>query len=140
MEITLRPVTLELLKGEEEVVVERPNRKFQALARASQGRRLSIAWDYGKQQPVCDYKDCGKRLLSIRKTNQINLQLGSRVKAFGSFSQFEVLARLAADLGKQAGGWNKGKTPRGQNGGAAAPSQRAQILSTRAASLVEAKP
>jgi hypothetical protein len=71
---------------------------------------------------------------------KINLQLGKGVRAFASFAQFEALARLSVELGKQAGGWNKRNAPRGQNGGAAAPDQRAQILSTRAASTVEAQP
>jgi hypothetical protein len=46
---------------------------------------------------------------------KIALQLGSRIKAFASFRQFEMLARLVSDLGKQAGGWNKQLHPKGQN-------------------------
>jgi hypothetical protein len=72
---------------------------------------------------------------------KIRLQLGSRVRAFGSFAQFEMLARLAADLGKQTGGWHRQQHPKVQNAGAiSAPSQRDQILSTRTASMIEAKP
>ena len=80
------------------------------------------------------------RLVWLIDDLKINLQLGSRIKAFASFAQFEVLARLASELGKQAGGWNKRNAPRGQNGGAAAHDQRAQILSTHAASPLEAQP
>jgi hypothetical protein len=70
---------------------------------------------------------------------RIRLQLASRVRAFGSFREFEMLARLASDLGKQAGGWHRQQHPKGQNAGArTAPQQRAQILSTRAASIGEA--
>ena len=70
---------------------------------------------------------------------KIDLQLGSRVRAFASFSQFEMLSRLACDLGKQTGGWHKRKTPEQcQNGSADARGQRAQILSTPAASTCEA--
>ena len=70
------------------------------------------------------------------------LQIGSKLKAFASFAQFEMLSRLAHDLGKQAGGWKKQQQhPKGQNASAGtAPSQRAKILSTRAASQVEAHP
>jgi len=70
---------------------------------------------------------------------KLTLQLGSRIKAFASFAQFEMLARLAADLGKQTGGWYKQKHLKGQNADAVTASpQRAQILSTRAASNLEA--
>lgn len=34
---------------------------------------------------------------------KLNLQLGQRIQAFSSFAQFEHLARLVRDLGKQAG-------------------------------------
>jgi len=70
---------------------------------------------------------------------KLNLQLGSRVKAFASFAQFEMLARLVADLGKQTGGWHKQNHPKGQNAGVHRTSpQSAQILSTPAASMCEA--
>ena len=65
------------------------------------------------------------------------LQLGSRIKVFASFAQFEMLSRLACDLGKQVGGWHK-QHPKGQDGSADARDQRAQILSTPAASIAEA--
>ncbi len=62
------------------------------------------------------------------------LQLGSQIRAFASFKQFELLAKLAHDLGRQAGGWLKQQTPTGQNAASSATPQRAQILSTCAAS------
>ncbi len=36
---------------------------------------------------------------------KISLQLGMRIKAFSSFHQFEQLALLTGELGKQSGGW-----------------------------------
>jgi hypothetical protein len=67
------------------------------------------------------------------------LQLGSALKIFASFAQFEMLARLIADLGKQAGGWKRQVHPKGQNAGAeSAPQQRAKTLSASAASIAEA--
>jgi hypothetical protein len=69
---------------------------------------------------------------------KILLQLGVRLRAFASFRQFEMLARLASDIGKQAGGWKR-QHPTTQNAQAgSAPAQRGQILSTPAASLYEA--
>jgi hypothetical protein len=68
------------------------------------------------------------------------LQLGSALKVFASFAQFEMLARLLSDLGKQAGGWHRQHHPKGQNAGAvSAPPQRAQTLSAPAASQAEAQ-
>jgi len=65
------------------------------------------------------------------------LQLGVGLRAFASFRQFEMLARLASELGKQAGGWKRQHLTT-QNGRAVAPAQRGQILSTSAASIVGA--
>jgi hypothetical protein len=67
---------------------------------------------------------------------KLSLQLGKQVQAFKSFRQFEVIARLAAELGRQCGGWRKQQS-KGQNARPAAePSsaQRPQILSSRDAS------
>jgi hypothetical protein len=66
---------------------------------------------------------------------KFGLQLGKEIKAFISFAQFENLARLAADLVKQVGGWFKQQHPKGQNGVTVNSSrQRPTTLSTRAAS------
>jgi hypothetical protein len=71
---------------------------------------------------------------------KVGLQLGKDIQCFASFAQFEMLARLAADLGRQCGGWRKQRRRNGQNAAEpSAPSQRAEILSSRAAS-VEARP
>ena len=64
---------------------------------------------------------------------KISMQLGKAVKAFGSFAEFEALAKLVSELGQQSGGWLKRLQSKGQNAAAREPSQSAQILSTRAA-------
>ena len=49
---------------------------------------------------------------------KVLLQLGSQLKAFTSFGQFEQLARQAHDLGRQVGGWSKSEShPKTQNCG-----------------------
>lgn len=71
---------------------------------------------------------------------KLSMQLGKQIEAFISFNQFEALARLASDLGRQCGGWRKQQHLKGQNGTEPrAPSQSATILSSRTASL-EAHP
>ena len=67
---------------------------------------------------------------------RIIMQLGSRLHAFRSFRQFEMLIRLAESLGKQAGGWKREqqKHLKGQNPTREAAPERAQILSDRVAS------
>ena len=68
---------------------------------------------------------------------KLSLQLGSELRAFQSFGQFEALIREAEELGRQAGGWKRQQLqhPNGQNAASSAKPQRAQILSTRAASV-----
>jgi hypothetical protein len=66
---------------------------------------------------------------------KLDLQMGSQLRAFRNFAQFEQLIRQAETLGRQAGGWKREQQhPKGQNPAAAAPPERAQTLSTRAAS------
>ncbi len=65
---------------------------------------------------------------------KLRMQLAQQVKAFASFAQFEMLARLAGDLGRQCGGWQKRRKDKGQNASASVPAQRPSILSSRAAS------
>jgi hypothetical protein len=71
---------------------------------------------------------------------RITMQLGSRLQAFRSFSQFEQLARTLSELGRQVGGWRKQQFPKGQNDQRSSAGQRAQTLSTRNASTYEANP
>jgi hypothetical protein len=72
---------------------------------------------------------------------KLQLQLGQQIHAFASFGQFELLAKTAADLGKQCGGWQKRRNPKRQNAqeAQAPPAQSPQILSSHVASS-EANP
>ena len=70
---------------------------------------------------------------------KLTMQLGCGIRAFASFAQFEMLSRLARELGRQVGGWKKNH-PQGQNAERVAARQRPKTLSTRAASMCEAKP
>jgi hypothetical protein len=77
-----------------------------------------------------------KQLTQAVDDLQLTIDIGCQLRAFRSFGQFEDLARLAKDLGKQCGGWHrhqKEQHPQGQNAPAGSPSQRAKTLSTRAA-------
>jgi hypothetical protein len=66
---------------------------------------------------------------------KLTLQLAQQVKAFVSFEQFELLARTAAELGRQCGGWLKRQRENGQNDSTSkASGQRAEKLSSRDAS------
>jgi hypothetical protein len=68
---------------------------------------------------------------------RITLQLGKDLRAFRSFAQFEALIRQAEALGRQVGGWLRAQQqshPTGQNPARHARPERAQTLSTRAAS------
>jgi hypothetical protein len=65
---------------------------------------------------------------------KLSLQLGKQIEAFASFAQFDMLARLCSDLGKQCGGWRKQQHRDSQNAaGQRSQSQRAEILSSRTA-------
>jgi hypothetical protein len=66
---------------------------------------------------------------------KISLQLGSQIRAFASFAQFEALARVAHQLGRQAGGWRKQQSSQDQNAAPRSAPQRVKKLSTRNASL-----
>jgi len=83
-----------------------------------------------------DHKRRGEwisRLVFAIDDLKLSLQIAKRVQAFKSFAQFEALARLTSNLGRQCGGWQK-QHQKGQNQQAALPDGRAQILSARDAS------
>lgn len=64
-----------------------------------------------------------------------HLQAAKLLQAFRSFRQFEMLIRLAEELGAQAGGWRRRLIhPHAQNARADGVAQRGQKLSTRVAS------
>lgn len=68
------------------------------------------------------------------------MQLGKDVEAFGSFGEFEALARLVHDLGRQGGGWLKALHGRGQNGQAARPPDQRAIDTEFSSRLAKATP
>ena len=59
---------------------------------------------------------------------KLTLQLAKELQAFRSFSQFEGLARLVSDLGRQCGGWQRQRR-QGQDGRTSSSAQRSQRLS-----------
>jgi hypothetical protein len=66
---------------------------------------------------------------------KLQLQLGQQIHAFASFNQFEFLAKAAADIGRQCGGWQRKRNSKRQNVQQDAPlAQRPQILSSHGAS------
>lgn len=64
---------------------------------------------------------------------KLTVQLAKDVAAFASFDEFEAIARLVDDVGRQSGGWLKRLHSTSQNAQASSPGQRAPILSSRAA-------
>jgi hypothetical protein len=77
-----------------------------------------------------------KRLVWAIDEIKQSLQLAKLLKALRSFNQFEALIRVAEDLGRQAGGWKRQQEqhPKSQNPARTNAPERAQILSTAAAS------
>lgn len=65
---------------------------------------------------------------------KLSLQISQQVRAFKSFDQFAAIARLAAEVGKQCGGWRKQIHSNGQNARADSLAQRPKSLSSQAAS------
>jgi len=64
-----------------------------------------------------------------------HLQAAKLFQAFRSFRQFEMLIRLAEELGAQAGGWRRRlANPQAQNAQANGVAQRGKKLSTHGAS------
>jgi hypothetical protein len=62
------------------------------------------------------------------------LQVAKLLHAFSGFRQFEMLARLAEELGAQAGGWRRRLvSPNAQSAQANGVAQRGKKLSTRTA-------
>ncbi|MFL1404226.1 four helix bundle protein [Marinobacter sp. M1N3S26] len=65
---------------------------------------------------------------------KLSLQLGSQLRAFKNFRQFESLIRAAEEVGRCAGGWKRQMHHKSQNPTNQVSPERAQILSGRAAS------
>lgn len=70
---------------------------------------------------------------------KLRLQIARNINACSSARQWEMIVRLAAQLGRQCGGWQREHRRMEQNASAPqASAQRLPILSTRAASSNEA--
>lgn len=69
---------------------------------------------------------------------KISLQLGSQLRVFKSFAQFEQIIRQAAEVGACAGGWKRNHQ-KSQNSDLSQGQKRAQILSGRSASVEQAR-
>lgn len=95
---------------------------------ATVARLAHRAWRDHKRRP-----DWISRLNFAIDDLKLSLQVAKRIQAFRNFAQFEAIIRLVSDLGRQCGGWQR-KHPKSQNDQAGTPGQRAQILSTHAAS------
>lgn len=85
------------------------------------------------------WRQRGRQLQIVRELStaidnlKLTLQLGQMVDAFRSFREFEALARIVNDLGRQCGGWLKALHSMGQNQPGKSPAERAPILSSQAA-------
>lgn len=64
---------------------------------------------------------------------KLSVQLAKDVDAYASFAEFEAIARLVDEVGRQSGGWFKSLQPASQNAQTVTSGQRAPILSSRAA-------
>lgn len=83
-----------------------------------------------------DHEHRGERLEALTAAVddlKLTLQVAKRVEAFKSFRQFEALARVVSNLGRQCGGWQR-KHLKGQNRTTPPSAGRAQTLSARGAS------
>lgn len=84
------------------------------------------------------WHDRQRQLLRVRELSEaiddlkLELMLSDAVKAFRSGAEFEAVAWLVNDLGRQVGGWLKALHSKGQNARAESPVQRVQTLSSRA--------
>lgn len=70
---------------------------------------------------------------------KLTTQLGSHIRAFKSFRQFELIIRAAEEIGRCAGGWRREIHLKSQDSSRNVSMERAQILSGRAASTEGAK-
>lgn len=127
-------LAMRVLACVEEAVTRFPRRHRYTLGSDLRNRAMAVA-----RAAHMAWRDQGGRHQRVRDLAaaiddlKLTLQLGKEVNAFVSFGQFEAVARLVNDLGRQCGGWLKQMRSQGQNV-TDSPSQRARILSSRAAS------
>jgi hypothetical protein len=134
----IQKLAMQLSAAIEEAAVAFPRRHRYGLGEELRGnlrqvlRLCNRAWRDRKRQ-----MHWTEQLVWAIDEAKLSLQLAQQVKAFRSFREFEKLIRMAEDLGRQAGAWKRAQQqhPKGQNPQAAQPpAERAQTLSTRAAS------
>jgi hypothetical protein len=99
-------------------------------------KQAMTAWGYANKA----WRDRARQTVWVEKLKwavddlKQYLQTAKLLHAFGSFRQFEAIARLAEQLGAQAGGWHRQlHLPKAQNAPADGIAQRGQKLSTRTA-------
>jgi len=133
----------EIVKAAERILVEveKAVRAFPRYHKYAHGARLRDQAMAVAQAAHRAWRDRAHQVVAIERLSdaiddmKISLQLGKQIEAFASFAQFEMLARLVSELGRQCGGWRRQKRRRGQNAiEPSASSQRAQVLSSRDAS------
>lgn len=128
-------LAMRALAGIEEAVTRFPRRHKYLVGADLRSHAMEVA--------RCVHRAWRERARQLQRVHELSeavdqlkltLQLCDAVKAFRSFGEFEVIARLVSDLGRQCGGWLKQLHAKGQNDRARnAPDQRAPILSSQAA-------
>lgn len=117
----------------EEAVTRFPHRHKYALGADLRARALHVA-----RCVRIAWRDRQRQLVRVRELSAAvddlkdSMMLADGVKAFRSMGEFEAVARLVYDLGRQVGGWLKALYTKGQNALGEPPAQRAQTLSSRA--------
>lgn len=121
-------------------VMEESVNRFNRTHRYSIGNDLRNAARNVARCTFAAWRDRSNQLTKVRELStaidelKLEMMLAKDVSAFRSFREFEAIARLVSDLGKQVGGWLKALQIKGQNAQAQHPAQRASILSAHAAS------
>lgn len=128
-------LAMRVLASIEEAVSHFPRRHRYTLGADLRGQAMQVArcahmaWrDQSRRVPRV------QDLVAAVDDLKLTLQLGQAVAAFRSFREFEAIAKLVNQMGRQCGGWLKQLRSPGQNASGRSPMQRAPILSSRAAS------
>jgi hypothetical protein len=120
--------------------IEESVSRFARVHRYSVGTDLRNAAREVVRRTFLAWRDRSRQLILVRELStaiddlKLDMMLGKDVNAFRSSAEFEMLARIVSDLGRQCGGWLKDLQAKGQNGQGKSPGQRAIVLSARNAS------
>lgn len=118
----------------EEAVTRFPHRHKYALGADLRANAMQVMRAARKA-----WRDRSRQLQRVFELSQAvddlkdSMMLADCVKAFRGLGEFEDVARLVNDLGRQVGGWLKALHSKGQNGRGEASAQRTQTLSSYAA-------